>query len=282
MYLSNRQWRAVCGLALTAWSLHANANPLVVGLGAEGDNADSRSYSAFADLGLTDDTWLSGAVATTQTDRDLLDVDTKFAELGIDHHFKPVGVRLSAGYWGDKDLLESTDLRGALYVRGERGSVSLDYQRRNFDLTIGAQLLDRPRSVSFEADGIGVSASAPIGERVRIYAGGMDYDYSRNIRLQPNVDTLRFFSLSRLSIVNSLIDYRANVGLEVSFGDRAVDVRFARWQTEVDQGEINSFGVGFLTPIGAAADLEIRAAFDDSENFGSATVLSFFLYLYSE
>ena len=100
---------------------------MLLGLGIEGDDADSRSYSAFADLGLTEKTWLSGAIAMTNTDRSPLNADTKFLELGIDHYFEPVGVRLSGAYWGDEDLLESNDVRAALYVRGERGSLSLDF-----------------------------------------------------------------------------------------------------------------------------------------------------------
>lgn len=268
-------------LAAALCCANADANPLVVGLGVEADDADSRSYSVFADLGLAEDTWLSAAAAVTSTDRDVLDVSTKFAEVGLDHHFKPFGVRVSGGYWGDEDLLESNDFRAAGYLRGERGSIAFDYQRRSFDLTIGGLLLDA-RRISFDADGYGLSASLPIGERVRLYASGMDYEYSRNIRLQPNVDTLRLFSLSRLSIVNSLVDFRASAGLELAFGRRSLDLRVARWRTEVDRGEITSFGAGFLTPVSGAADVEIRLAYDDSENFGGATVLSFFLYLYSD
>jgi hypothetical protein len=48
-----------------------------------------------------------------------------------------------------------------------------------------------------------------------------------------------------------------------------------------DQGRVNSLGVGFLTPIGSAADIEFRLAFDESDDFGSATVLSVFLFLYA-
>ena len=91
-----------------------------------------------------------------------------------------------------------------------------------------------------------------------------------------------FLRFSRLSIVNSLVDARVSAGVEFSFGNRSLDLRFARWRTEVDQGDIDSIGIGFLTPISDAADIEIRAAYDDSDNFGGATVLSFFLYLYSE
>ena len=51
--------------ATAAFCTTAGANPIVVGLGFEADDADSRSYTAFADVGLGENTWLSGAVATT-------------------------------------------------------------------------------------------------------------------------------------------------------------------------------------------------------------------------
>ena len=270
--------------ALIALSLvgPSSANPLIIGMGAEGDTADSRAFTFFTDVGLTDDTWISGSVATTDTEREFFDLSTRYADIGIDHFFKPIGIRLGGAYWGDDDLLESRDFRGALYLRGERGSVSAEFERRNFDLTIDLQLLADPVSVDFSADGIGLSASYRVDDRVTLYVGGMDYDYSRNIRLQPNVDTLRFFSVSRLSTVNSLIDFRASVGLDIEIGDRRLDFRVARWRTEVDQGDIDSFGVGFLSPAGNAADIEFRLAYDDSENFGGATVFSVFLYLFDE
>ncbi len=274
--------RLLIAVSVAVFSAAASANPIVVGLGFETDDADSRSYTAFADVGLGENTWLSGAVATTETERQFFDVNNKLADIALDHHFDPVGIRIGVGYWGDEDLLESTDLRGAVYLRGDRGSVSLDYQRRDFELTLPALLTDEPRTFGLEADGIGLSASLSVNDRVRIYASGMDFDYSRDIRLQPNVDRLRLFNLSRLSIVNSLVDFKANAGVELSIGDRSLDLRVARWRTEVDRAEVDSIGLGFLTPIGSVADIELRVAYDDSESFGSATVFSFFLYLYDD
>ena len=284
MSCCSRRWlsAATAAAAVFATVNPAAANPLIVGLGAEVDDADNLAYSLFADVGLLDDTWLSASLARTESDRGAFDLSTLYADIGIDHHFKPVGVRLGAAYWGDDDLLDSRDIRGSVYLRGEKGSVSVDYQRRNFDLTIGGGMARNPVSVDFSADGIGLSASMPLNERFRIYAGGMDYDYSRNIRIQPNVDTLRLFGRSRLSLVNSLVDFRASAGLEISFGLRSLDFRVARWRTEVDQGDIDSYGVGFLMPAGDAADIELRVAYDDSENFGGATVFSFFLYLFDD
>lgn len=260
----------------------ARANPIIIGVGGEVDTADSRAFSLFTDIGLTDDTWVSGSVAWTDTDREFFDITTKYADIGLDHNFKPVGFRVAAAYWGDQGLLESNDVRGSLYLRGDKGSISFEYEYRQFDLTVGSDFLQDPVEVEFDADGIGFSASLPVNDRLTLYASGMDYEYSRDIRLQPNTDILRAFSRSRLSMINSLIDYRAGIGVDLAFGLRHVDLRFARWRTEVDQGDIDSISAGLLMPAGRSADIEFRLAYDDSENFGGATVLSVFFYLFDD
>jgi hypothetical protein len=108
----------------------------------------------------------------------------------------------------------------------------------------------------------------------------MHYGYSRNIRIQPEIDILRFLSASRLSLINSLIDYRINAGLEFRFGLRSVDVSIGNWQTAVDQSKVDSYTIGFLTPMSDRTDIEIRLSFDDSENFGNTTSLTVFLYYF--
>ena len=86
------------------------------------------------------------------------------------------------------------------------------------------------------------------------------------------------FSISRLSLMNSLIDYRASGGVEWRFGLSSVDLRIETWQTAVDQGRVNSIGLGMLTPVSGATDMEFRFAYDESENFGSTISFSFFMY----
>ena len=279
--LSSREFRCVAAVAL-CFAKAAAANPIIVGVGGEVDTADSRSLSLFTEVGIGDDTWVSAAFGWTDSDREVVDITTKYADIAIDHHFRPLGFRLSAAYWGDDDLLDSNDLRASLYLRGDKGSLALELQRRQFDLTIGAGILLDRVVVEFEADGIGFSGSLPLNERLTVYANAMDYDYSRDIRIQPNVDTLRLFSRSRLSMINSLVDYRASAGLDISFGLKSLDLRIARWRTEVDQGDVDSISLGLLLPASNSADAEVRLAYDDSENFGGATVLSVFFYLFDD
>jgi hypothetical protein len=257
----------------------ARADGYVVGFGAEGDSADGRAISAFGDFGVGDDSWLSITAISARTDGIIKNNDTLYADVGIDHWFEPVGFRLGASYWGNPDILDSRDLRASIYLRGEPGSISLDYEKRNFEFDLQSDLL-RGRTAEFSADGWGLSTRLALGERVSFLLGGITYDYSRNIRLQQDIDALTFLSSSRLSMVNSLIDYRFNVGCEFRFGLKSIDVTAGRWQTAIDGSTVDSYSLGYLSPVSDRIDVEIRLAFDDSETFGRSTALSFHLYYF--
>ena len=260
---------------------NATAKGVVIGIGVAGDTADGRAYSLFADVGATEKTWISGAISRNQTKNTAFDLDAKFADISVDHFFDPVGLRLGGSYWGDDGFLESQDAHASLYLRNKKGSIALDFERRNFDLTIESDLL-APRSVEFSADGYGLTGRLQANDRTSLYVNGMTYEYSRDISLQPDSDRLRFLSFSRFSLMNSLLDYRLSGGIEFGFGQSRLDFRYSSWKTAVIQGRVNSLGVGFLTPIGRAADIEFRLAFDESDDFGSATVFSLFLFFYAE
>lgn len=264
----------MCGSAL--------GQGVVIGLGLAGDSVDGRAFSLFTDVGITDKTWISGAVARNQTKNGAFDLDAKFANIAVDHFFDPVGVRLGGSYWGDEGFLESKDAHLSVYLRNEKGSIAVDFERRNFDLTVELDRLIEPRSIEFSADGYGLTGRWEAGDRISLYGSGMTYEYSRDISLQPDTDRFRFLSLSRFSLINSLIDNRLSGGVEFKFGLRRLDFRYSSWETAVVQGRVNSLGIGFLTPLGNDVDIEFRLAFDESDEFGSATVLSVFLFLYSE
>jgi hypothetical protein len=249
-----------------------------LGLGAESDTAGGRAVSAFGDVGLGDNTWISAAAATTRTGGDL-NLDTVYFDIGIDHSFNPVGIRLAASYWGDDEILDSVDLRASLYVRGEPGYLSADYERREFNFTF--QALSNPRQIrttQFSSDGFGLTGRIKASERINLFAGAMSYQYSRDLRLQPDIDVLIDFSSSRLSLMNSLLDYRTYAGIEWRFGLASVDLRAEQWQTAIDGSKVNSIGLGLLTPVSDRGDMEYRFMFDDSDRYGQT--VSFAVYYY--
>jgi len=250
-----------------------------LGLGVDGDSAEGRSISAFGDFGVGEETWLAVMANSSRTEGFLRSNDTILADVGIDHWFDPVGVRFGATYWGNSDILDSRDLRASVYARGKVGSFSLDYQKRNFEFDLQSDLL-RGRTVEFSADGVGFSTRLSLGENLSFQLGGMSFDYSRNLRIQPDIDVLAFVSASRLSMVNSLIDDRINAGLDFKFGLRSIDVTVGRWQTAVDGSEVDSYSIGFLTPVSDRVDMEFRLALDESETFGQTTSFSFYVYYF--
>ena len=255
------------------------AEGFVLGAGAEGDSADGRAISAFADFGLTEKAWLSLSTMAAETEGIIRDNDTILGRGSLDYFFDPVGVRIGGGYWGNPDILDSRDTTATVYVRGNGGSLSLNYEQRRFEFDLQSDLL-RGRTAKFSADGWGLSSRLALGEHVNLYLGGMVYDYSRNLRIQPDIDVLAFVSNSRLSMINSLIDDRFSGGIEYSFGLRSIDVTAGQWQTAVDGSRIDSYSIGFLTPVSDRVDAEFRLARDESDSFGSTTAFSVYLYYF--
>lgn len=273
--------RLCCSVLLClACSGSAIAAGYILGIGAAADSEDGRAFTAFGDFGIRENTWLSATIGSTETDALVGQFSTTFADVGIDHYFNPIGIRLSGAYWGDSSILDSEDVRASLYYRDDIASFSADYERRNFDFVFESILLQDRRKAEFHADGWGMTNRIQFSDRITFRLSGMHYGYSRNIRIQPEIDILRFLSASRLSLINSLIDYRINAGLEFRFGLRSVDVSVGSWKTAVDQSKVDSYTIGILTPMSDRTDIEFRLSFDDSENFGNTTSLTVFLYYF--
>ena len=273
--------RLCCSVLLClACNGSAIAAGYILGIGAAADSEDGRAFTAFGDFGIRENTWLSATIGSTETDALVGRFSTTFADVGIDHYFNPIGIRLSGAYWGDSSILDSEDVRASFYYRDDIASFSADYERRNFDFVFESILLQDRRKAEFHADGWGMTNRIQFSDRITFRLSGMHYGYSRNIRIQPEIDILRFLSASRLSLINSLIDYRINAGLEFRFGLRSVDVSVGSWQTAVDQSKVDSYTIGILTPMSDRTDIEFRLSFDDSENFGNTTSLTVFLYYF--
>jgi hypothetical protein len=249
--------------------------------GLEGDSADGLAAALFGDLAVGEETWLSAGVARSSVDLPVRDeLETWYADVGLDHFFDPAGIRLGLAYWGDNSVLDSTDARASLYFRGGRGSLSFDYEFRDFELELPEFDFLRRRKVNFDANGIGLGARLDLSESVDVRLKGMSYDYSVNLRLDPNRDIVDLISVTRLSLINTLVDYRASLSLGFDFGLKRLEFETAQWEGAVAGSRTNSYSVRFLTPIGNRNDIEFGLGYDDSENYGEVTVFSVFLYFY--
>ena len=140
----------------------------------------------------------------------------------------------------------------------------------------------------------------------------MDYDYDVNLRLDSSRGLLELLSFSRLSLINSLVDYRAYATLGLDAGESHWRLDVGTWkgevaqhggiarrnqrvairaqlelreaararEGEVDGGTTRSATISFLNPLGEKADVEFSLGIDDSELYGNVTFFSVFLYFY--
>ena len=268
-------------LLLISSAAFADKGDYLVAGGAQWDTDVTFAGSVLGDVAIADPTWLSFAVARTSVDVERsASLNTWYANLGVDHFFDPVGVRLSAAYWGDNDILDSLDTRLALYWRGDGITLGADAEYRDFEFDIPANDFFAGREVGFDAMGIGAHATMALSDTVSLSLSGISYDYSVNLRLDQNRPIARLINISRLSLINSLVDYRARAGLGFRTGLSLWEFDVATWEGAVDGSQTVSTTLRFLTPIGDRSDIEFGLGYDDSELYGEVVFFSVFLFFY--
>jgi len=268
-------------LLLLLLSGNVGAAEFVVAGGVEGDSANGLAATLLGNLAVGDNTWLSGGVGHSSVDLPFRqDLETSAADIGIDHYFEPIGARAFVAYWGDNRVLDSVDAGISLYASGDRGLLGLDYEYRDFELDIPRTEFFPARTVNFHANGIGLTARADFSDRIDLRVTGMRYDYSVNLRLDPNRDIINLITATRLSLINTLVDYNASVTFGLDFDLRRLEIDLSQWQGAVAGSKTNSYTLRFLTPIGQRSDIEFALGYDDSENYGQVTVFSIYLYFY--
>ena len=271
------RYAALLLLSANGWA----AGEYVIAGGVQADSADGIAGILLGDLAVGKETWLSAGIARSSVELPIRDeLQTWYGDVGLDHFFDPVGVRLGLAYWGNNSVLDSTDARAAVYFRGSSGSLSFDYEFRSLELELPEFDFIRRRQVNFDANGYGLGARLDLSDNVDVRFKGMSYDYSINLRLDPNRDIVNLISVTRLSLLNTLVDYRASLSLGIDFGLRRVEFEAAQWKGAVEGSTTNSYSARFLAPIGRRNDIEFELGYDDSENYGEVTFFSVLLYFY--
>ena len=257
------------------------AGEYVVAGGLQADSADGIAAVLLGDVAVGEQTWLSAGLARSSVELPIREaLETWYGDIGIDHLFDPVGVRLGIAYWGDNSVLDSIDGRASVYFRSGRGSLSFDYEFRDFELELPESDFTRRRKVKFDANGYGLGARFDLAENLDVALRGMSYDYSVNLRLDPNRDIANLISVTRLSLINTLVDYRVSGNLGIDFGLRRLELEVGQWEGAVTGSRTNSYSVSFLTPIAERNDIEFELGYDDSENYGEVFFFSVLLYFY--
>lgn len=268
-------------LVLIASKALAAGDGFLLGGGIETDTADAIRGSIVGGAGVSEDTWLSGAVSQSSVELPTgRSIDTLYADVGLDHWFDPLGVTVGASYWGDPDVLDSSDWRASLYWRGKKLALGAEYEFRDFDFTVPPTALTPGRTFMFDADGIGVTARIQVSESLSMSFAGRKYDYSVDFAPLENRDVINLISVSRLSLVNSLIDSRAGVVIALDQGLRRIELDISSSKGAVDYARTNSMTVRYLTPLGGKTDIEFSLGYDDSDTYGDVTFFSVFVYFY--
>ena len=105
-------WYRAILLLFIAGNAWGAGNGYMIGAGVEADAEDGVAASVFGDVGVSEKTWISAAIARSSSE--LLngnDLNTVYGDFGIDHFLAPIGMRAGVSYWGDPDVLDAVDWR---------------------------------------------------------------------------------------------------------------------------------------------------------------------------
>ena len=274
-------WFRAALLALLAGSAWADKGDYMLGGGIEADNADGLALTAFGDVAITDKTRLSSVIGKSDVDLSLREgLETLYGSADVDHYFDPLGIRVGYVYWGDADVLDSRGWRASVYLSRDRFSLSANYELREFEFDIPPLGEFPGRTVEFDADGLGLNLSVDLGKSLDLALGGMNYDYSVDVSIDQDRGIARLVSVSRLSLINSLVDYSAYLTLGLKEGMRRWELDLSTREGAVDGNRAKAITLRFLTPLGGSSDIEFGLGRDDSDLYGDATFFSVFVYFY--
>jgi len=277
--------RLLAALLLTgpfvATSALADKGDYILGAGVSVDDQSGLAAIVVADWSVAEQTWLSASIGRNNVELpNRQDLDTWYGNISIDHFWAPAGARFGIAYWGDARILDSVDFVAALYTRGKIGTLSADVEYRELELELPPVDLFARTSIPFNASGLGLSGRLNLSERTDFRFSGMSYEYNVNLRIEDSDRVVRLLSISRLSLLSSLIDWRVSAGIGVNVGLRRWQLDVAKWRGAIDGGDNRSATITFLTPMTDRTDIEISLGYDDSDLYGEVAVLNLFLYFY--
>lgn len=273
-------------LVLLCWpGVSPAAEGFLLGFGVQGDTESGRALSAFADVGFTEATWAGLSLATTSAEGFEEDLGTRYASLSLDHEFDPVGLRVSAGVWGDPDLVDSNDLGLSLYWKAERWRLAFDYERRDIEITVripDSDVFGRP--IEFqrdsEADGYGIAWRYSPEGPWSVAGRAMHYEYGDEFDRLRDAARFAFFAPSVFTIANSLLDNTVTAYVEREIGATLLDVEVGRDRLVLERVDVVSASVGLLFPVATRADLQLRVGISDADELDSSGFAGLFFYYY--
>lgn len=255
--------------------------PWALGFTLQTDEYDSQSLFTTFNWGVTENTWLFASLGRSTSPADRADISTDDIVVGVDHSFGMVGTTLELEQWGESNAVESRDVRGSIYLHGDRYNVGIEHERRDIDLTF---FLPGPgdrriaRSSSLTGEGTGIFFRADLTDWWRVYGSARQYDYSRRLEILPRLDILNFLSASTLTLANSFLDDEQYLGFEWRAGNKLINLGFGSNTSAVDSSELDFVSASFLFPVGYRVDIEFNLGrsdpdFAESSLYGGVMVL---------
>lgn len=275
------RWPKYLLFLLVAGSAQAEIDGYLLGAGLAMDSGDGFRGSALAGVSINNDTFLSTGLSASSVDlASGRSSDLIYADIELDHFFDPLGFTIGAAYWGDPDLLASQDLRASAYYRNDRLMFAAEYEYRDFDFIIPPTRFFPGREFAFDADGFGARLRYSITTSLDVSLSAMQYDYSVDFRPDENRDAVRLLTVSRLGLINNLIDSRASLGFSLQTGQQRWGFDYSSWKGALDRSRTDSFTVNYLRPLKGTTDIEFALGYDDSDLYGGVTFFSLYLYFY--
>ncbi len=275
------RWSSGILALLLAANAAADDRGYLLGGGVEVDEDNGLRAAVLAGIELGEHTWMSGAASVGSFELGNGDSrDIIYSDIDLDRYFDPIGVRIGAAYWGDPDLLDSTDLRFSPYFRNERIFLGLTFERRDFDFIIPPGDLFPGREFEFDAGGYGATLRFPLGKKASLSIDGMRYDYSVDFEPNDAENAARLVSATRLSLLNELIDHRVGVGLGFDVGEHRWEFDYATWESALGSIRTKSYTVRYVLPATDRLDTEFSLGFDQSALDDGVFYASVYLYFF--
>lgn len=275
------RWPKYLWLLLAAGSAQAEIDGYLLGAGIDADSDDGFRGSLIAGIYFSEDTFLSGGLSSSSVGlASGNNSDTLYADIELDHYLDPIGITIGAAYWGDPDLLDSVDLRSSVYYKNDKFMLAGEYEYRDFDFIIPPTQFFPGREFAFDADGFGARARYKFTDTFSMSVSGMKYDYSVDFRPNENRDAISLITVSRLGLINSLIDSRASLDFALNAGLHRWELVFSTWKGALDRSRTISLTINYLRPLSDGTDIEFGLGYDDSDVYGDVTFLSVYLYFY--
>lgn len=259
-----------------------NAGLWMIGLLAQADDESSRGAAASFGYGLGASTWLSALITNSSSPSDRANISADAFVFGLNHRFEHAGVSFELEDWGDSGAVESQDFAASVYFHGDRFEVDFGLERRNIDITFLLPVGDRvfARKVPLDADGWSLGVMLRAGAAVRVYYDYRDYDYSRDLTVLPRIQEFSRLNGSALTLANSFLSEAHTLGVDVTFGDKALSLTLGEDTSAVDGTDLSSIGLALILPVAARVDLEFSLGRSDSDFFDSSTYAGIGILVY--